>query len=63
MEYDEAPADVWCRHGKRWRWSEQRFHSPHRDQPDADAGAFPEECNPVYASLEAWQAAKDLGVV
>lgn len=65
MEIDEHPEPVWCAHGLKWEWDgeAQHFISPHEGVPDADAGALPEECYPVYGSEQAWQLNQDLGVM
>jgi hypothetical protein len=55
MEINEHPEPVWCGHGLEWTWDgeAQHFVSPHEGVPDADAGALPEECDPIFARLAA----------
>lgn len=64
MEMDEHPESQWCAHGDEWPWDSgaQHYINPHGGE-NADAGAFPEECFPTYGSKEAWEMARDLGVV
>lgn len=64
VEIDEHPESQWCAHGEEWVWDGEHQHyiSPHGGEP-ADAGAFPEDCNPTRASYEAWLDARDRGVV
>ncbi|MGI5131806.1 hypothetical protein ACQEVB_33735 [Pseudonocardia sp. CA-107938] len=50
----ERVADVWCRHGVRWRhetagYLPERNDSAHPDIPCLDVGAIPAECQPVTA--------------
>jgi hypothetical protein len=63
MEINEHPEPVWCGHGLEWTWDgeAQHFVSPHEGVPDADAGALPEECDPIFASRASWQAYQDRG--